>query len=124
MKFLNREKFLETVNQWVRDGSNIESVWSNIFGEGVNLIGKDGCKENLVFYADKIDFDNDLENFTGDEPLSMVLRLFPITFRRELDWWVDTGRGLGGPFKSETAANDWVKTIRAREAEVKRNHEL
>lgn len=121
MKFLDREKFLATVTQWIQDGSKLESFWGNVFGEGVNLIGKDGCKENLVYYIDKFDYDNDLMNFPGDEPISTELSLFPIVFCREGLWWVDTGRGLVGPMNTEVEAIARVKILKARAKEDRRN---
>lgn len=52
MKFSNEKVFYATLNQWVRDGSNITEFYSSLTSEGVvyvvHLIGPDGVKEELV----------------------------------------------------------------------------
>jgi hypothetical protein len=67
MKFRNRKKFFDTVNRWVRDGSNIVEVISAPWGDEINLIGKDGVKETLTFYFTTDDFRRDPKE-RGDEP--------------------------------------------------------
>lgn len=52
MEFSNEKVFYATLNQWVRDGSNITGFYSAMTSDGVvyvvNLIGPDGAKEDLV----------------------------------------------------------------------------
>lgn len=51
MEFSNEEEFYATLNQWVRDGSNITGFYSSLTSDGVvyvvTLIGPDGAKEEL-----------------------------------------------------------------------------
>lgn len=51
MEFFNEEEFYATLNQWVRDGSNITGFYSSLTSDGVvyvvHLIGPDGAKEEL-----------------------------------------------------------------------------
>ena len=57
VKFLNESDFWETVNQWVRDGSNIYQAVDTMDGTTVALKGKDGCTEELILFHDKNDYD-------------------------------------------------------------------
>lgn len=52
MEFSNEEEFYATLNQWVRDGSNITGFYSSMTSDGVvyvvRLTGPDGAKEELT----------------------------------------------------------------------------
>lgn len=52
MEFSNEKVFYATLNQWVRDGSNITGFYSFSSSDGVayvvSLIGPDGAKEELT----------------------------------------------------------------------------
>ena len=52
--FANEAEFWHTVNQWVRDGSNIYAVSDGPTWVSVYLVGKDGCHEVLQYiYQDE-----------------------------------------------------------------------
>ena len=52
--FANEAEFWHTVNQWVRDGSNIYAVSDGPTWVAVYLVGKDGCHEVLKYiYPDE-----------------------------------------------------------------------
>lgn len=66
MKFLSEIEFYETVNKWVRDGSNITSADSYSSGVVFNLLGTDGCTESLVLYFNEEDYRRS-EMVAGDQ---------------------------------------------------------
>ena len=57
MKFMDEEAFWKTVNQWVRDGSNIYGVSDTMDGISVDLKGTDGVNEELVLFYNQADYD-------------------------------------------------------------------
>jgi hypothetical protein len=59
MKFKDREKFLSTVAQWIRDGSEIVSFSSDMDAESVVLRGTDGAMEYLTHWISDEDYDHD-----------------------------------------------------------------
>jgi len=46
-KYVDEKLFYDTLNQWVRDGSNITNVTTNFLGVYIELLGADGCKEEM-----------------------------------------------------------------------------
>lgn len=60
MKFDDEEEFLKTLNQWVRDGSDILEVTASSMGTVVTLMGKDGCRECLALFHSKEDFNRSM----------------------------------------------------------------
>lgn len=60
MNFTDYEEFIRTVNQWVLDGSRIESFTTGSTYSEVTLRGRDGAAERLSHYIDEEDF-NDAE---------------------------------------------------------------
>ena len=65
-KFLNRQKFLNTVNQWVRDGSRIITFDTSPLGDFVMLKGRDGVGEVLAFFYEEDDYDQS-ELYSAEE---------------------------------------------------------
>ena len=53
LEFNSEEEFYDTLNQWVRDGSRIVSVYSfqtvSGYVYGAQLVGSDGCLEELEY---------------------------------------------------------------------------
>lgn len=47
LKFLDRDKALSTINQWILDGSRLESWGNNEDSEWVVLRGRDGAREEI-----------------------------------------------------------------------------
>lgn len=56
MKFLKEDRFWATVNQWIRDGSNLYSVVDTSDGITAALKGKDGCTEELILFYEMYDY--------------------------------------------------------------------
>jgi hypothetical protein len=67
MKFMNRQKFLATLNQWVRDGSEIVEIVTDYLGEEVTLRGKDGATEYLTLYYLAEDYRKNTTEVEGDD---------------------------------------------------------
>lgn len=49
-KFLNRERFLATINNWILDGSKLESFGSYQDGEWVVLRGVGNVREEFYLF--------------------------------------------------------------------------
>lgn len=62
-KFLNRESFLSVINNWITDGSKLESFGSYNEGEWVVLRGKDGAREEFYLFYSQESYD-EAENFS------------------------------------------------------------
>ena len=60
MKFDDEMEFLKTLNQWVRDGSDILEIVGSSYGTIVTLMGKDGCRECLALFHSKEDFNRSM----------------------------------------------------------------
>ena len=58
-KFMDLAKFWATVNQWIREGSNIYDVLSFNYGDVIIafLVSKNGAKEELHYYMNEADYD-------------------------------------------------------------------
>lgn len=69
MKFLNHDVFIETINQWVRDGSNIQEMVTVPFGEFVTLKGRDGLTERLSYYSEESEGYLSDDSPNGDDSL-------------------------------------------------------
>lgn len=57
IKVLDRIKFYEVVNQWIRDGSELESFGNTGECEWVVLRGKDGAREEIYYFFLQRDYD-------------------------------------------------------------------
>lgn len=80
MKFLNRQMFLDTINKWIRDGSNLISIDSDPLAETAVLKGRDGVKEVHIFFYDEDDYDeSELEGTESEEPRSAAQTLVDAT---------------------------------------------
>lgn len=49
-KFINRDRALEVINRWIRDGSNVESFGSYEDAEWIVLRGADGIREEFHIF--------------------------------------------------------------------------
>jgi len=67
MKFLTEAAFWHTINKWIRDGSNLYAVSDGAYGTFVDLMGTDGCKEELVLYNSQEDYDADTDHVAAAE---------------------------------------------------------
>lgn len=67
MKFIKQEAFWHTVNKWIRDGSFMFAVTSIEEGTFVDLMGKDGVKEELIFYYTQEAYDADTNSMPAAE---------------------------------------------------------
>lgn len=67
-KFLDPETWLQTINQWVIDGSKLESFGDSREAEWVVLRGRDGTREELYHFYDKETFEshNEMEPWGYD----------------------------------------------------------
>ena len=50
LDYYDRDEALAVINQWVLDGSRIESWGADNSCEWINLRGSDGCLEDFVIY--------------------------------------------------------------------------
>lgn len=53
LNYLDRQKALDVINQWILDGSRVESWGTNYDCEFINLRGKDGVLEDFVIWFDE-----------------------------------------------------------------------
>lgn len=56
LNYFDRDEALRTINQWILDGSQIESWGTSHDCEWINLRGKDGVLEEFVIYYDEDSF--------------------------------------------------------------------
>lgn len=59
MKFITEHAFYHTINKWILDGSRMFKIVQIEEGTFVTLMGKDGCKEELIFYHSQEEYDRD-----------------------------------------------------------------
>lgn len=56
LNYIDRDEALRTINQWILDGSRIESWGTSHDCEWINLRGKDGALEEFTIYYDEDSF--------------------------------------------------------------------
>ena len=93
MKFFDRELFLKTITDWIRDGSDILFFHTHQTHEEITLIGKDGAKEHFVIFHDLEDF-NESDDVSG-EPEEGIRDAWLRYANGEIEY--DEAVSLGGP---------------------------
>lgn len=53
LTYFDRDEAITTINQWIIDGSHVESFGSSHDCEWINLRGKDGVLEEFIIYYDE-----------------------------------------------------------------------
>lgn len=101
-KFMDRQNWLDVINQWILDGSKMESFGDSPEGEWVVLRGKDGAREELYYFYEEATFDK----YEDMQPYGRSTQPRIATFTVEV-----TLDPVPGAFHTAENALNWVQGI-------------